>query len=332
VGKLCWTLGKNYNGEIKGRAKMQVTRAWKNFNLGKDLSVSGGFIYAGLRRFFEMQVLDNADEVFEVLYNLSVGLERLLKIAVVLLEHNDSTDQEALEKSLITHNHLELLHRVRQHAKVNLVGPHNEFLGLLGNFYRTMRYDRFSISSLQAPEKERDALFGFLNKRLQLDLKPSSSIFGTPNEPRYKNYIRRIVTKISSAIYEIIRTSASGLNLYTYELRHGSRAETVFLGQADIPSEEVLWKELLIFFMNTKSSSGYIEFLRSIDPLEFDPELTDNYLDCFQSDSAKAFVIGELETLYGELTNPGERLEVMNVIGNPNVTFDLPDSEEEPLF
>lgn len=309
---------------------MEATQAWKNFNLGKELSISGAFIYSGLRCFYEMQTLDNTDEIFEVLYNLSVGIERLLKIAVVLLEHDDLTDQEALEKSLLTHNHLDLMHRVRQHVKVNLGAPHNELLGLLGKFYKTTRYDRFSISSLQASENEREALFGFFNKQLQSNLVTSSSTqFGTPNDARFKKHIRGVVTKISNALYEIIKKSASCLNLYTYELRHGSRAETVFLGKADIPAEEVLWKELLIFFMNTKSSSGYIEFLRSIKPLEFDPELTSDYIDCFQSNPAKAFVIGELETLYDELADSGKRLEAMNVIGNPNVYFDSPDSEDE---
>src|SRR5947199_41742 len=117
-----------------------------------------------------MQVLDNTDEIFEVFYNISVGLERLLKIAVVLVEHNDE---------------------------------------------------------------------------------------------RYRNYIRKIVMKISGVLYNVVKTSAYDLNLYTYELRHGSRAETIFLGQSDLPSEDVLWKELLIFFMNTKSSSGLLKFLRT---------------------------------------------------------------------
>jgi hypothetical protein len=86
-----------------GAAKEQIpqtmkrTQAWKNFNLGQELSVSGAFIYNGLRRFHEMRVLDNTDEIFEVLYNFAVGLERLLKIAVVLLEHNETTDQDELE-------------------------------------------------------------------------------------------------------------------------------------------------------------------------------------------------------------------------------------------
>jgi len=85
---------------------MNKHQAWKNFNLGQELSISGAFIYNGLRRFHEMQELDHTDEIFEFLYNLSVGFERLLKIAVILIEHKDDSNQEALEKSLITHNHL----------------------------------------------------------------------------------------------------------------------------------------------------------------------------------------------------------------------------------
>ncbi len=119
--------------------KMNTHQVWKNFNLGDELSVSGSFIYNGLRRFHEMQTLSYADEVFEFLYNLSVGLERLLKIAVVLAEHNDTVDQAALEKSLITHTHLELMKRVKAHATLNLGNEHNEFLAILGNFYKSIR-------------------------------------------------------------------------------------------------------------------------------------------------------------------------------------------------
>jgi len=309
-------------------AVMNSVNAWKNFNLGQELSISGNFIYSGLRLFHEMRSIDNADEIFEFLYNISVGIERLLKVAVVLLEHNDSTNQEDLEKSLITHNHLELLRRVKQHKELPLGNSHNEFLGLLGTFYKTVRYDRFSISSLHRSDKERETLCGFLNKYLQIGLDPSSSDFGILNDAKYKKFVRKIVIKISGSLYDIIQKSASDLNLYTCEFRHGSKAETVFLSKADLPSEDVLWKELLIFFMNTKVSSKYLEFLRSIDPLDFDPELTDEYLDCFQSDASKAFVMGELECLYGELTEPGARLKKMDIIGNPDVVFYSPVEDD----
>lgn len=307
---------------------MKSDEAWKNFNLGQELHIAGAFIYTGLRRFYEMRTLDHTDELFEFLYNISVGLERLLKIAVVFLEHNDKTDQEKLEQSLITHNHLDLLKRVRKKARVKLSTPHNEFLALLGRFYTTLRYDRLTLSSVYNLDRERKELVRVLSKRLQVEIENRSPLFATPNETRYRKYVRKVVTTISSELFDVIRTKASELNLYTYELRDGSKAQSVFLSQADLPAEEVLWKELLIFLMNTKSSSGIIEFLRSIEPLDFDPELANDYLACFQSDAAKAFVVGELETLYGELDHPGERLKNMDLIANPNVCFDSADSDE----
>ncbi|NTV45792.1 MAG: hypothetical protein HGB11_04570 [Chlorobiales bacterium] len=308
---------------------MNKHQSWKNFNLGKELSISGAFIYNGLRRFHEMQVLNFTDEIFDFLYNLSVGFERLLKIAVVLLEHDNDTNQEVLEQSLKTHNHLELIKRVRAHCKLNLGSPHNEFLSLLSNFYTSHRYGRFTLSSVYDTDRENKDLCGFLSKHLNVDFRELSGLFAMQNETRFRKYIRGIVTKISSALFKVVRDRAQELNLYTYELRHGSRAETIFIGKADLPAEEVLWKELLIFFMNTKTSSGYFEFLRLIEPLEFDPALACDYLQCFQSDAAKAFIVGELEQLYGELEKPGERLELISLIANPNVYFDSDENIED---
>ena len=55
--------------------RMNEHQAWKNFNLGDELGLSGALIYNGLRQFHEMRTLDNLDEIFEFLYDLSVGLE-----------------------------------------------------------------------------------------------------------------------------------------------------------------------------------------------------------------------------------------------------------------
>lgn len=308
---------------------MKPTQFWKNFKLGEEVSVSGAFIYNGMRRFHEIRKLDYTDEVFEVLYNLSVGFERLLKITVVLLEHDDAIDQEELEKSLITHNHLELLSRVRKHAPVNLTSPHNDLLSLLGMFYKSLRYDRFSLSSAYDSKREMEALCDLLSKHLKVSIQSNTSLLGTENEDRYRRFIRRTVLKISTTLYEVVKIRARALNLYTYELRSGSKAETVFLREVDIFDEDVLWKELLVFFMNTKSTSGYLEFLRGIPPLDFDPGLVGDYLDCFQSDAAKAFVMDELEHHYEELGGKGKRLELMRVIGAKNVFFDSPEDEED---
>jgi hypothetical protein len=77
--------------------------------------------------------------------------------------------------------------------------------------------------------------------------------------------------------------------------------------------------------MNTKSTSGCLQFLRSIKPLDFDPELAVDYLRCLQSDTDKALVVDELEEHYSELEDVGERRRTMDVIANPNVSFDYDD-------
>lgn len=206
---------------------MNAAEYWKNFGLGDELSIAGAFIYNGMRRFHEMRKLDFTDEVFEVLYNLSVGLERLLKIAVVFVEHSETRNQEELEQSLITHNHLELLARVNKKAKLNLSTPHNDLLALLGTFYKSLRYDRFTLSSTYNSKREIEALCIFFEKNLSIEIS-RDSVFGTQNEDRYRAFLRRTVMKICRALYQLINDEATKLNLYTYELRHGSKAESVF--------------------------------------------------------------------------------------------------------
>src|SRR3546814_11204208 len=95
-----------------------------------------------------------------------------------------------------------------------------------------------------------------------------------------------------------------------------------------IPNEEILWKELLVFFMNTKETSGYLNFLRGIEPLNFDPELVEDYLDCFQYYSARTQAADEMATLYEDVPDAGERLRLIGVIGSPTVNFTEDDEDE----
>lgn len=299
-------------------ARMNKSDFWKNFRLGEEIHISGMFIYNGVRRFHELRKLDFAEELFEVLYELSVGLERLLKIAVVLYEHTDTTDQEELEKSLITHNHLDLVVRLRKHVQVNFAAPHNELLSLLSKFYKSLRYDRFSLTSVQGGKKEARAIRALLVKHLKVKLSCEESLFGTDNDDQYRRFIQRTVLKISQEVYGVIKDRARRINLYTDELRVGSKAESVFGRGIDIISDEdVLWKELLVFFMNVEAKTGYFQFLKETPPLAFDPGLVSDYLNCFRSDSAKAEVIDELEHLYREMDGAErkERLERIAAIG-----------------
>lgn len=312
---------------------MKETYFWKNFGLGQELNISGVFIYNGLRCYHEMKKLDFTDEVFEFFYNLSVGIERLLKIAIILFEHHDLVNQDDLEKSLITHSHLNLLNRLKKHTLITLGPPHIAFLNLLEIFYKSFRYDRFTLTSVSSSKNEIKELCNFLRKHLKVDIHYELDIlnFGIPNEDRYRKFIDKIVLKISSTLYEIIKNQAKEIDLYTYELRHGSKAETVFLRKNNIiMDEDILWKELLLFFMNTKSSSSYLDFLRGISPLDFDPNLVGDYLNCFQSNASKALVMDEIEEIYKEIKgDKKERFELIKFIGSSDIYFDSIDDGDD---
>lgn len=310
---------------------IKSTDFWKNFRLGEEIHISGTFIYNGLRRFHELRKLDFTDELFEFLYELSIGLERLLKVAVVLYEHSEATNQNELEQSLITHNHLDLVARLRRHVEFNLGTTQIDLLRLLGTFYKSLRYDRFALTSAYEGKKEAKAIRELLAKHLYVEFPDDDSIFGTDNDDRYRKFIRRTVLKIAREVYRTLEVRATQINLHTYELRNGSKAENVFLREVEIADEDILWKELLIFFMNVKADSGYLQFLRLTPPLEFDPALVADYLDCFKSDSLKANVMDELEHYYAEMDRDErkERLQRMRVIGAPNVFLgdDLDEGE-----
>lgn len=308
---------------------MEPAEFWKNFRLGEEVHISGGFIYNGLRRFHELRKLDFADELFECLYNLSVGLERLLKIAVVLYEHTESRDQDSLEQSLITHNHLDLVAMLRPYADLRFGATHNDLLGLLGTFYRTLRYDRFTLNSAYEGQKEKQALCALLSKHLQAEFPENHSSFGIDNTDQYRKFVHRTVLKIARNLYAVIQQRARQIGLHAHELRHGSKAENVFLREVEISNEDVLWKELLIFFMNAEPSTGYLRFLKDTTPLEFDPALVPDYLECFKSDALKTTVMDELEHYYEEMEKAvrNQRLDRMSVIGATGVYF--PEDEED---
>ena len=143
---------------------MNKEQFWRNFCLNRELHVSGAFIYDGMRELRTLQTFDNADEVGQIVYPLAVGFERLLKIAIVLLEYQEGVDQEVFEKSPITHNHLELLRRVKARVTLNLGSQHSELLQILGKFYKSWRFI--------IPAVKRNG-FGSLRQRSGEDAKPT---------------------------------------------------------------------------------------------------------------------------------------------------------------
>jgi hypothetical protein len=129
------------------------------------------------------------------------------------------------------------------------------------------------------------------------------SLFSTMrNERRYKKFIGKVISKIATQIFEVVKKEARRLNLYTYEIEHGSKASKIFQAESfDFEDEDILHIELLTYFMSQGATGSNSTFLRNhLSALSFDPALEADYIKALRSDRNKLMVVGELEALYDE--------------------------------
>ena len=77
--------------------------------------------------------------------------------------------------------------------------------------------------------------------------------------------------------------------------------------------------------MNTKDEGGALDFIRSIPPLEFDPALLQDYLESLRTATMSSEVTDLVETLYWDIEGDqrSERLNMLSLIANPQVDFDI---------
>lgn len=302
---------------------MRPDEYWKNFNLGTELDIAGRFLFNGLQAFHEMEHFAAEEDAFEFLYYVAVGIERLLKIAVILTEHNTEVDQDAFEKSLITHTHQELILRLKVKHDFKFQARENEFVALLGRFYKSQRYGRYSINSVLAPAQERDELVKFLEKYLKVEINTSGYFMVTPNERKYRKFIGKVVSKIVNPIHEVVEDEARRLNIYTHEIDYLSKASKIFLSKKfDFEDEDILQAELIAYFVSNEARGSNVRLIRDlIKPLPFDPALEADYLAALRSDRKKTTVLDELEAHYENITDFKERRDLLEASTLENLTY-----------
>lgn len=302
---------------------MRPDEYWKNFNLGTELDIAGRFLFNGLQAFHEMEHFAAEEDAFEFLYSVAVGVERLLKIAIILTEHDAVADQESFEKSLITHTHQDLALRLREPHGLKFPPRENEFIAILGRFYTSQRYGRYSLNSVFAPTQERDELVKFLEKHLDIKIDTSGWLTITRNERKYRKFIGKVVSKIVIPVHQIIEDEARRLKIYTYEIDYRSKASKIFLSKKfDFEDEDILQAELIAYFLSSEACGPNAQLIRDlIKPLPFDPALEGEYLAALRSDRKKIAVLDELEALYEDVTNFKERREMLEASTLENLTY-----------
>jgi hypothetical protein len=302
---------------------------WKNFSLGKELSLAGSYIYNGLKTFDEMENFYHEEDIFEFLYAISIGTERLEKIVITLKEDIPPDKQNDFEKTLITHNNLELMKRVTKNEDKDVSSLSYEFLQLLSKFYKSWRYDRFSLSDFRDFGKEKKAFIEFMEKNLKIKI-DNDSLIVTQNITRYKKFIGRTIGKIIEYLYEIVKRESSRLNIYTYEIRINTKAWKIFIKKEyDFTNEDVFWKELLLYILHDPDNSRVLEVYRSMDPLEFDEADLVDLIHGLKSDLYKQEYSDSLDALYDEVDDKKRRFEFLDMIGTTHFMFPEDEYDED---
>lgn len=319
-------------GVIYDKAMSDTSRhpikAYKHFNMIMEIDIAGAFIYNGIKELEAMESLYYESEIFMFLYNISVGIERLQKVLIVLSENILCEDIEEFEKSLITHSHQDLHDRIKEKIDMNFNSRQNSFLQVLNTFYNRCRYERFNIKGQYNYEKE--LLLDYINKNLNNELIERDMFVNEINTIHIKEVLGRVIGFISRTYYRSIYKIASKQNLYTYELRSGSKSQKVFLSQVrknslynQLLNEQIAAKELLVFLINSKHKNGFYKFIKEIKPLKIDVALVNSYLESIFKGDIPNDLVDEMEYLYGEHNYSKDRIEMINCIGNSRIDFDF---------
>ena len=301
---------------------------YKNFNMVNELDIAGEFIYDGMQTLNQMNVVSDGAAIFSFLYHTSVGVERLQKILVVLLEDITLDNYKEFEEGIVTHSHCHLHERISKKHKIKLNSRENEFLSLLTTFYNHSRYNRFNLDKPYCQEKE--ITEKYIVKYLdEADIDRSVCSDDIIVNPKVKELFGRVIGSISNKYYQALRDIAREKCTYTYELRSDSKAEKIFL--SDCPknslqrmkiTETIALKEFLVFFKNGKESTPFTRFLKTIQPLEMDTALINEYIMEIGKGTIPQALVDEVEYLYEENGYGKDRIEQISLIGNPRVMFE----------
>ncbi|MCA6361562.1 MAG: hypothetical protein IM638_00860 [Bacteroidetes bacterium] len=295
---------------------MNQTEFWKNFRLGTELQISGSFIFNSLHTFDRMDIFYFEEDCFELLYNSSVGVERILKIAIILSEHTEHINQQDFERSLITHNHLDLFNRLKKRHSLKFSDVHIHFLQMLSDFYKSSRYDRFGLHSVYNENSSKALLIDFFEKHLKTKILAELPV-STEIDNRMRNFWGRTIGKISQTLYGLIEELASALNIYTYEITYDTKAYKIFIAKDfTFEREKTLRKELLIAFLQNKFDDGFVEFINKIKPIEFESHSANEYIKYLTDIHPKQILLEELETRYEDAPFDKERAQYVSIIGS----------------
>ncbi|MFD1990405.1 hypothetical protein ACFSGI_10575 [Paenibacillus nicotianae] len=80
--------------------------------------------------------------------------------------------------------------------------------------------------------------------------------------------------------------------------------------------------------MNTSDETVLLNFIRDIEPLNFDSALANEYISALNSELKKYEILAEIKEHYEEIYNKKLRIENLKIIDKLNIFFDMEIAED----
>lgn len=313
---------------------MFVDEIWdfKSLNMGRELEIAGEFIYDSAKKAMSMSGLNNNYEINIILYTGAVGIERLQKIYLCLVAQ-DPTDTSSMPKCLKQHNHTELQSEISRYTEKQVSKNAMGLLGVFADYYNNFRYANYS------PGKHgndlRKLFIGFL-KKLNGKFNFKEPCAAVQFEDFKRFYINEL-GKLAVHYYSLIHDQAREINTYTYEIDSLSRASRVFWPTQrrtlyeQMVLEQDATKELLLYIYKKDRGTGVFKLLDEMEALDFDDGMVNEYLENLCYGNVNDSLIDYVDDLHEEIedkTQRKERKELLSLIGNCSVWFDLDEEDD----
>ena len=311
-----------------GDRYMTQIEFFKNFNMGRELEISGEFLYESMREMYSLKSFYNHYQINKILYNGSVGIERLQKILLCMHLLNTQEDFSSAPKLLYEHNHIALYDKARTLTSISF---HKNLVNLLSTFqeyYNDHRYGEFYLDY-----DSNDLVKLFVSYFSNITKKAYN--LNAPNDPQDLASIRRLyinnLGQIAREYFTLIKAKADELCIYTTELPYESNAGKVFyLRDCEkmydrINLESLAVKELIVYISKIFSKGNYKKISRHIKKIPFDPAMINEYLTDITTFRASSSLTDAVENYYEECetaVKTTERLKLIDLIGNPYAILD----------
>ena len=323
-----------YINIVLGGDDMLVDEIWdfKSINMGRELEISGEFIYESAKTTMSITGLNNQYEINIILYTGAVGIERLQKIYLCLVQQNPN-DKNSVPKCLMGHNHLELEKEIEKYTIDKIPKNGKGLLGIFTEYYNNYRYANY-IPKINGGDL-RLLFISFLKKqngKFNFDEPCSFSQFEV-----FKRFYINELGKIAGYFYGLIEHKARDINTYTYEIESSSNAARVFWSTRgrslyeQMLIEQNAIKELLLYIYKNQRDSGVFRLLNHMESLEMDDMLINDYLADLFEEKVNDWLIDHVDDMYeeiGDIQKIKERKKLLSLFGDRSVCFDFEDLED----